>query len=135
MRTALFTSALMMVAAVAWAEEPTAPPAKTEAAAAATTPAKPAEPAASANETTTAAVATEENKKLDFKPPAGYKPKRVNGEQVWCAKIVEIGSRFPRQDCRNEAELRELIRNRESMRDDMSSRSRICTSAGGCANN
>ena len=125
----------MVVAAVAWAEEPTAPPAKTEAAAAEAAPAKPAEPAAAVIETATAANATEETKKLDFKPPAGYKPKRVNGEQVWCAKVVVLGSRFPQQDCRNEAELRELVRTRESMRDDMSSRSRICTSSGGCANN
>ena len=136
MRTALLTSTLVMVAAMAWAEEQSPPPVKTDAAAAETTPAKPAEPAAVANDTTTASIATDETKKLDFKPPAGYKPKRINGEQVWCAKVVVLGSRFPQQDCRNEAELRELIRNRESMRDDMGTRSRACTSNnGGCGLN
>ena len=124
MRTALPTSVLLMVTTLAWAEEPGTPP--TETAAAAET----AQPAAT-NETTTASIVTEEDKKLPFKPPAGYKPKRINGEQVWCAKQVVLGSRFPQQDCRNEAELRELIRNRESMRTDMETRTRTCTSANG----
>lgn len=122
----------MMVAAMAWADEPSAPDAKTETAAE-TAAAKPAEQAAAASETKTALVATENDKKVAFKPPAGYKPKRINGEQVWCAKQVILGSRFPQQDCRNEAELREMIRSRESMRTDMESRSRACTSNnGGC---
>ena len=30
-----------------------------------------------------------------FKPPAGYRPKRVNGEQVYCTKIVMLGSTLP----------------------------------------
>ena len=130
MRTALLTSALMVFAAIASADEPTPPDAKTEAAAE-ISPAKPADDVAAASETKTAAVATESEKKVPFKPPAGYKPKRINGEQVWCAKQVILGSRFPRQDCRNEAELREMIRSRESMRDEMESRIRTCTSANG----
>jgi hypothetical protein len=135
MRTALLTTALMMVAALAWADEPSAPAdTKTEAAA----PTKPAEqPAASSEATSTATseattastAAADENKPL--RPPAGYRPKRVNGEQVWCAKLVVLGSRFPKEDCRNEAELRELIRIRESMRTDMEQRLRTCSSNNG----
>jgi hypothetical protein len=131
MRTALLTTALIMVATMAWADEPSAPAdAKAEAAA----PAKPAEqPAASSEATaTTAAIAPSDDKKT-LRPPAGYRPKRVNGEQVWCAKLVVLGSRFPKEDCRNEAELRELIRIRESMRTDMEQRTKTCTSAAGCA--
>ncbi|HKS56074.1 MAG TPA: hypothetical protein VJS12_12335 [Steroidobacteraceae bacterium] len=126
MRTALLTTALIMVAAMAWADEPTAPAdTKTEAAA----QTKPAEPAAAPSEAaaTTAAV----DDKTPLRPPAGYRPKRVNGEQVWCAKLVVLGSRFPKEDCRNEAELRELIRTRESMRTDMEQRLRTCTSKNG----
>jgi hypothetical protein len=129
-RTALLTSALMVVAAMAWADEPSAPDAKTEAAAASAAE-KPAEQAAAASETRTASVVTENDRKIFFKPPAGYKPKRINGEQVWCAKQVILGSRFPKQDCRNEAELREMIRVKESMRDDMTIRTRTCTTANG----
>ena len=118
------TVALMVVAAMAWADDSSAPDAKADAAAE-TTPAKPADEAA-ANETTTA-----QREKIPIKPPAGYKPRRVNGEQVWCAKVVVLGTKFPQVDCRNEAQLRELIRIRESMRTDMETRTRTCTSNNG----
>ncbi len=120
MKRAFLISALTVVAATGWADAPSAPDAKTEAAADST--AAPAEQAATASETKTAPVATEADKKLAFKPPAGYKPQRVNGEQVWCAKQVILGSRFPQQVCHNEAELREMIRDRNSMQNDMDRR-------------
>jgi hypothetical protein len=135
MRTALLTTALMMMVAIAWADEPSAPAdTKTEAAA----QTKPAEqPAASSeatstatSEATTASTATP-HENTPLRPPAGYRPKRINGEQVWCAKLVVLGSRFPKEDCRNEAELRELIRIRESMRTDMEQRLRTCSSNNG----
>jgi hypothetical protein len=127
MRTA-FVTALMMVAASAWADEPKAPDAKATEATAQTPAAQPA----AASDSATAAVAPAD-KQVALKPPAGYKPKRINGEQVWCAKLVVLGSKFPKEDCRNEAQLRELIRTRESMRTDMESRSRTCSSDnGGC---
>lgn len=131
MRTALLTTALMMVAAMAWAEEPTAPATQPAATA---TETKPAEQATTTTDTATAqTAAAAESKNIPLRPPAGYRPKRINGEQVWCAKQVVLGSRFPKEDCRNEAELRELIRIRESMRTDMEQRLRTCTSDnGGC---
>lgn len=143
MRTALLTTALMMVAAMAWAEEPTAPATQPAATATETKPAeqattttdtKPAEQATTTTDTATAqTAAAAESKNIPLRPPAGYRPKRINGEQVWCAKQVVLGSRFPKEDCRNEAELRELIRIRESMRTDMEQRLRTCTSDnGGC---
>jgi len=137
MRTALLTTALMMVAAMAWAEEPSAP-ATQPAATATATETKPAEPATTTTDPAaaqTAAVADDKN--VPLRPPAGYRPKRVNGQQVWCAKLVVLGSRFPKEDCRNEAELRELIRIRESMRTDMEQRLRTCASSanGGCGMN
>jgi hypothetical protein len=125
MRTA-FVTALMIVAATAWADEPKAPDTKATEATAQTPAAQPA----AASETATAAVAPAD-KRVALKPPAGYKPKRINGEQVWCAKLVVLGSKFPKEDCRNEAELRELIRTRESMRTDMESRTRTCASNNG----
>jgi hypothetical protein len=129
MRTALLTTALMMVATMAWADEPSAPATQPEATA---TQTKPAEQATTATETPAAqtAAAAQDNQKA-LRPPAGYRPKRVNGEQVWCAKLVVLGSKFPKEDCRNEAELRELIRIRESMRTDMEQRLRTCASNNG----
>jgi hypothetical protein len=129
MRTA-FVTALMMVAAIAWADEPKTPDTKATEATAQTPAAQPA----AVSDTATAAVAPAD-KQVALKPPAGYKPKRINGEQVWCAKLVVLGSKFPKEDCRNEAQLRELIRTQESMRTDMEQRTRTCTSSGGCSFN
>lgn len=132
MRAALLITMLLMATTMAWADEPTAPATATQNKPEAT---KPAQQAAAATSETQPA----ETEKLDtikaMRPPAGYRPKRVNGEQVWCAKLVVLGSKFPKEDCRNEAELRELIRTRESMRTDMEQRTRVCASAGGCAGN
>ena len=135
MRTALLTTALMMVAAMAWAEEPSAPATQPATTATETKPAEPATTTTDPAAAQTAAVADDKN--VPLRPPAGYRPKRVNGQQVWCAKLVVLGSRFPKEDCRNEAELRELIRIRESMRTDMEQRLRTCASSanGGCGMN
>jgi len=127
MRAALLTTVLLMATAVAWADEPAAPTT--------TTQTKPAEQATAATSETQPAATAKLDTIKALRPPAGYRPKRVNGEQVWCAKLVVLGSRFPKEDCRNEAELRELIRTRESMRTDMEQRTRVCASAGGCAMN
>jgi hypothetical protein len=135
MRTALLTTALMMVATMAWADEPSAP--ATQPAASEAKPAAPATPATetATSETATASTAAAADDKKPLRPPQGYRPKRVNGQQVWCAKQVVLGSKFPKEDCRNEAELRELIRTRESMRTDMEQRLRTCTSQAGCSFN
>ena len=111
----------------AWADEPAAPTT--------TTQAKPAEQATIATSETQPAATAKLDTIKALRPPADYRAKRVNGEQVWCAKLVVLGSKFPKEDCRNEAQLRELIRTRESMRTDMEQRTRVCASAGGCAMN
>ena len=136
MRIAL-TTALMLMATLALADEPTAPETKTEATEAttteATTAAAPessaAQPAAE-TETTAKAETTDEK---PFKPPAGYKAKRIDGRQVWCTKTVILGSKFPKEDCRTEAQLREIVRSRSTMREELG-RGRAC-SGGGCSVN
>lgn len=132
MRITLLTTALMMTTAIAWADEPSAPEAKTETAAQAaptqTAPATQSEKVA-VNEATTASVATEEVK--PFKPPPGYRPKRINGEQVYCARLVVLGSRFPKEDCRTESDLKELALRKEEMRRDVESSRSICASSNG----
>jgi hypothetical protein len=128
MRIAL-TTALMLMATLALADEPSAPESKTEATKTQAAPDNSAaQPAASE---TTAKADTKEEKR--FKPPAGYKPKRVNGEQVWCQKTVILGSKFPKEDCRTEAQLRDMVRSRAAMREDLG-RGRAC-SGGGCSVN
>jgi hypothetical protein len=122
----VLTMALAMVAATAWADEPSAPNAKSETAAeaAADQPAAPAQ-----------ANATEATKAADdkpFKPPTGYRAKRVNGNQVYCTKVVVLGSRFPKEDCRTEAQLRDLEAQKESMRGEMDQRNKVCSGQGAC---
>lgn len=124
MRIAL-TSALLLVAAMAFADEPSAPESNTEAAAEAASDKPAAQPAASE---TTAKLA-EDNKVAEdnkpFKPPSGYRPKRINGELVYCSKKTPTGSQFPVTDCRNEAQLREMVRTNRGMREDLN-RNRAC---------
>jgi hypothetical protein len=125
MRIAL-TTTLMLVAALALADEPSAPESKTEA----TTEAAPDNSAAQPAQTQTTADTSAER---PFKPPAGYKPKRIDGRQVWCQKTVILGSKFPKEDCRTEAQLREIARSRSSMREDLG-RNRACA-GGACSAN
>jgi len=124
----VLTMALAMVTAMAWANEPSAPDAKSETAAeaAADRPAAPAQ--ANSTEATKAAAETEK----PFKPPTGYRAKRVNGNQVYCTKVVVLGSRFPKEDCRTEAQLRDLEAQKESMRGEMDQRNKVCSNAGAC---
>ena len=68
-----------------WFDRPSAPDAKTEAAAEAAAD----QPAAQANLTEATTKAVEDDK--PFKPPTGYRAKRVNGNQVYCTKVVVLG--------------------------------------------
>jgi hypothetical protein len=123
MRIAL-TTALMLMAAMACADEPSAPESKTEAAAEAASEKAAAQP--TATETTAKADAKDEKA---FKPPAGYKAKRSNGEQMYCSKTVILGSKFPIEDCRTEAQLRDMERSRRTMREDVN-KARTCAGNG-----
>jgi hypothetical protein len=124
MRIAL-TTALMVMAAMAFADEPSAPEPKTEAAAEAAADKSAAQPTA----TETTANNTEAKADKPFKPPAGYKAKRSNGEQMYCSKTVILGSKFPIEDCRTEAQLRDMERNKRTMREDLN-KARTCSGVG-----
>jgi len=125
----VLSTVLMMAATMAWADEPNTPEAKSETAAeaAADQPAAPAQ--ANSTEATTKAAAEEEK---PFKPPSGYRAKRVNGMEVYCTKVVVLGSRFPKEDCRTEAQLRDLEAQKGSMRGEMDQKKMICSGAGAC---
>ena len=130
----VLTTVLAMVATLAFAGEPSAPDAKTEANAEVKAEAKSEaaaeQPAAQANTTETTTHAVIEDK--PFKPPTGYRAKRVNGSQVYCTKIVVLGSRFPKEDCRTEGQLRDLERQKEAMRGEMDQRNHVCSGQGAC---
>lgn len=126
MRIAL-TAALMLVAAMAWGEDSSSSETKTEASANATQ-AQPVEPApvteqaseqtteqAEQTEQATAATTTMQEDK-PFKIPAGYREKRVNGKVMYCSSRVTSGSRFGKDTCRSEEQLRAIERQKEAAR-------------------
>lgn len=65
-----------------------------------------------------------------FKPPGGWRPKRVNGELVYCTKVREYNSRITREECRTEAQLKDQMRTDRGMRDEIEKQSRKCQSIG-----
>jgi len=88
-----------------------------------------AEPAAADENKQTAAT----EKERPFKPPGGWRPKRVNGEQVYCTKLREYNSRISREGCLTEAQLRDLQRAGRYSREELEKRSRECSGTG-CMN-
>jgi hypothetical protein len=106
----------------------------TEAAAAASiaAPASPAPAAAAeAPASPTAVVADASPTEGEFKPPAGYKTRVENGATVYCRKVTVLGSRFPKDLCLTESQVRDLEASNDNMRRDKDQSSRICT-AGAC---
>ena len=101
MRIAVAT-ALVMAVAIGWAAEPATPDANKE-------------PAAASDQ------------ERPFKPPGGWRPKRVNGELVYCTKLREYNSRITREECRTEAQLRDQQRADRASREDLEKASRACS--------
>lgn len=71
--------------------------------------------------------------KLPFDLPPGFKPTRISGELFYCRKMVVLGSRFPKQLCLNEDQLKEHMAGNEAMKRNKDEVSRLCTSKDGCA--
>ncbi len=107
----------------------TAPP---PAAAPAPAPA-PQAPAAAAAAAPAAVAAAEEDK--PFQPPAGWRPKTVKGEEVYCKKTAVTGSRFGTELCMTLSQLEQHERNNAEMRDRMRQSFRVCSGGSPCTNN
>lgn len=87
---------------------------------------------AKAASTPATAVAADAAPNAVFQPPREYKRRPDLGENVYCAKITVLGSRFPKEDCRTEAELRDLEMQRASDRGEIEQRRGVCAGAGAC---
>jgi hypothetical protein len=72
------------------------------------------------------------DKKAEFKPPLGYKAKIVGWDILYCRKMVVTGSRFPKEVCMTETQLKEHLVRNDEMRRDMDKATRTCTTAGAC---
>lgn len=90
--------------------------------------AKSAPPAAAAPvDTEGAQDAKSGEKKPAFKPPAGYKVKIHGWDIVYCHKTPVLGSRFEKEICMTEAELKAHLAATEEMRRNKDQSSRVCS--------
>jgi hypothetical protein len=74
---------------------------------------------------------TASNLPLDL--PPGFKPTRISGELFYCRKMVVLGSRFPKQLCLTEEQLKQHVAGTEEMKRNKDQISHVCTSTAGCA--
>jgi hypothetical protein len=74
-----------------------------------------------------------EDSKVPFDLPPGFKPTKISGELFYCRKMVVLGSRFPKQLCLNQDQLKEYMAKNEAMKRNKDEVSRLCTSHDGCA--
>lgn len=61
-----------------------------------------------------------------YKPPAGYRAKKLGANTLYCKKDTLLGSRFPTEFCFSEDELKEIERRGEDMRQNKLKNSGIC---------
>lgn len=76
--------------------------------------------------------ATEKKKERDFKAPAGYKMKMAGTRTLYCKKTTVLGTRFPREVCMTEAQLKDHLATNDSMRREKDQSSRICDNPATC---
>jgi hypothetical protein len=118
-------------------ETPVAPdeatvPASVPAPAASATPESPAAPAATPAPVAAAAPA-EAAKAEEFKPPKDYKVKTRKGETVYCRSQTTVGTRFPTEFCFTQLDLERIEKNKRSMQQDVSMRTKMCTTGSACS--
>jgi cytoskeletal protein RodZ len=118
-------------------ETPVAPaeataPASVPAPAASATPESPAAPAATPAPVA-AATPTKAAKGEEFKPPKDYKVKTRKGETVYCRSQTTVGTRFPTEFCFTQVDLERIEKNKRSIQQDVSMRTKMCTTGSACS--
>ncbi|HZF16815.1 MAG TPA: hypothetical protein VE046_12820 [Steroidobacteraceae bacterium] len=105
------------------APAPAAAPAPSPAAATAATPA----PQASGT------VAAADAK--PYRPPSGYRAKKLGANTVYCKKDTTLGTRFPTEFCFTEDELKEMERRGDDMRQNKLKNQGLCGGASTACGN
>lgn len=72
-------------------------------------------------------------KKEEYVPPRGYKPKKFGDKTLYCRSDREIGTRFKTEKCYDEETLTELELIREQNQRNMEQRRAICSDPTICA--
>jgi len=117
------------------------PAAPTEATAPASVPAPPASatpesaptPAATPAPVAAAAPATAATPAEEYKPPKGYKVKTREGQTVYCRNETTVGTRFPTEYCFTRVDLERIEKNKRSMQQDVSMRTKMCSTGSACS--
>lgn len=64
-----------------------------------------------------------------YKPPSGYRAKKLGANTVYCKKDTTLGTRFPTEFCFTEDELKEMERRGDDMRQDKLKNQGLCGGA------
>jgi len=117
-----FTLVILATLSAGCASQPGSPPAPTT---------NPAAPAATASQAVTAATPASTTTEQQLKAPQGYKLVKRDGATLFCQKITEIGSRFPKEVCVTPEAYADMERRTESDRQNFRKNSTLC-GTGGC---
>ena len=114
MRTLLLIASILVLGSASAQERPNPANANATPSAAAEAGSKPAENPKSGR------------KKQQFKPPPGYRVKIYGWDIVYCRNTPVLGSRFPKEVCMTEAQLKEHMAANDEMRRNKDQTSRVC---------
>lgn len=112
-------------------DSPVAPAAATQRSAPAGEPAEAAATLA-AQEAAPAIAPVAKESEEKFRVPAGYKAKSKGGETVYCRSQTPVGTRFPTEYCFTQAQLERMEKSKQTMQEDHSMRTRMCTTGAAC---
>lgn len=70
--------------------------------------------------------------KSNFTPPPGYRAKIDDWSIVYCKKTQVLGSRFPKEVCMTEEQLKDHMASTDAMRRDVDQTTRVCSNPAVC---
>lgn len=70
-----------------------------------------------------------------FKPPQDFRPRKKGGQTLYCKSETVLGSRFPKELCMTEDQLRQYALDAAAMRRELGQHQAMCTGAAGCGSN
>jgi len=73
------------------------------------------------------------NAQTTTKIPSGYRRVTRNGKELFCRKVVTLGSRFPEQMCFTREQLEEIANRTDETMDNIERSKAVCSGGGYCA--
>jgi hypothetical protein len=91
--------------------------------------AAPSEPKSADAAAAVEAPGTEAARATEFRPPSGYTKKTKGGKTYYCRRETPVGTRFATDYCYTQEQLQRITKAGQSIRDDVSRRTRACSGA------